>query len=59
MVMLNLKSVSDIERIISRIAAIKSNPRDIKQLSISLEKIEKIKEIFEKSEKTFKKYPKN
>ena len=57
-VMLNLKSVSDIERIISRIAAIKSNPRDIKQLSISLEKIEKIKEIFEKSEKTFKKISK-
>ena len=52
-VMLNLKSVSDIERIISRIAALKSSPRDIKQLSISLEKIDKIKEIFKNSEKTF------
>ena len=57
-VSLHLKSVSDIERIISRIAALKSNPRDIKQLSISLEQIDKIKNLFNNNGKIFKKISK-
>ena len=50
----NLKEVSDIERILSKISALKANPRDIKQLSNSLEKLNLIKEDFSKSASIFK-----
>ena len=39
----NLKEISDIERILSKVSALKANPRDIKQLGISLEKLNIIK----------------
>ena len=49
----HLKEVADIERILSKISSLKSNPRDLKQLAISLNKIDKIKNEFHKSTSTF------
>ena len=49
----HLKEVADIERILSKISSLKSNPRDLKQLAISLNKIDKIKNEFHKSTSIF------